>query len=155
MAVTVVANAPWQYIGLFGDARPANANIGSLYFAYDTGVIYICRDGNNWEPYSGGGGTGIGPVWGSITPVHTAPTAGVATGAVIGANANRRYLLIINDSANVIYLNLGAAGVLNTGIRLNANGGSLELSLAGGNNYLGAINSITTQAGQVLLVTEG
>lgn len=89
------------------------------------------------------------------TPAHTAPLAGVATGVILAANASRLYALFVNDSDTVVYLNLGGAAVVNTGIRLNANGGSYEISRKQGNLYLGAINGISGIVGKVVLVTEG
>lgn len=89
------------------------------------------------------------------TPTHTAPTAGVATGVVLAANVNRLYALFINDSDTVVYLALGVAAVVNTGIRLNASGGSYEMSKKLGNLYTGVINGISGIAGKVVLTLEG
>lgn len=89
------------------------------------------------------------------TPAHTAPTIGNTTTAALAANASRIYALLINDSDEAIYLKLGAAAVLNAGIRLNANGGSYEMSEKLGNLYVGAINGICTSGSKKLLVTEG
>jgi hypothetical protein len=90
----------------------------------------------------------------AITSVtHTAVTVGAATTAVAAANADRKWLLIINNSDETIYLKLGAAAVLNQGIRINAAGGALELT--GGSIYVGAVNGICASGGKVALVTEG
>jgi len=91
-----------------------------------------------------------------ITPTHAAVNVNGDT-VVIAANADRRYLLIINDSDTDVYLNLGAAAVVNTGIRLNAGGGSYEIAGANGNLYRGAINANHGggAVNKVLLVTEG
>ena len=89
------------------------------------------------------------------TPTHTAVTVGVATGEALAANVNRLYALLVNDSDTVIYIKLGAAAVLNAGIRLNANGGSYEMSKNFGNLYTGAINAIASAASKNLIVTEG
>ncbi len=89
------------------------------------------------------------------TPAHTAPTAGVATGVILAANANRLYALFVNDSDTTVYLGLGAAAALNTGIRLNALGGNYEMSKKLGNLYTGAVNGISGVAGKVVCVTEG
>ncbi len=89
------------------------------------------------------------------TPTHTAPTAGIATGVILSANANRVYALFVNDSDTTVYLALGAAAVVNTGIRLNALGGNYEMSKKIGNLYTGAVNGISGIAGKVVLVTEG
>lgn len=96
----------------------------------------------------------MGNVNDSVT--HTAVNVTTSTTALIAANASRQYLLIINDSDVVMYLKLGAAGVLNQGIRLNANGGSYEMSEALGNLYQGAINAIHGGTGnKVALMSEG
>lgn len=89
------------------------------------------------------------------TPTHTVVTVAATTTAALAANASRIYALLINDSDEAIYLKLGAAAVLNAGIRLNANGGSYEMSEKLGNLYVGAINAICTSGSKKLLVTEG
>ena len=47
--------------------------------------------------------------------------------AILAANTKRRYAAIVNDSDTAIYIALGAAAVVNAGIRLNASGGSFEI----------------------------
>ncbi len=90
------------------------------------------------------------------TPTHTVATVTTATGAALAANANRLYALLVNDSDTTIYVKLGAAAVANQGIRLNANGGSYEMSKKLGNLYTGAINAIHAGTGnKVLTVLEG
>lgn len=89
------------------------------------------------------------------TPTHTWPVIGAATTVALVANANRLYAAFINDGTEAIYLYLGAAAVLNRGIRLNASGGSYEMSREIGNLYVGAVNGICTSGGMTLLVTEG
>ena len=88
------------------------------------------------------------------TPVHTAVTVAVGTTAVLAANADRVYALFVNDADEAIYLKLGSAAAMNTGIRLNANGGSYEMSSALGNLYGGAVNAICASGGKVLLVLQ-
>jgi len=83
---------------------------------------------------------------------HTAPTVGIGNTLVVAANLDRNYLMIINDSVNVVYLSFGVAAVLNAGIRLNANGGSYEMG--GASNWRGAVWGISS-APSVVLVTEG
>jgi len=90
------------------------------------------------------------------TPTHTAVNVTVASGAVLAANANRKYALLVNDSDAVIYIKLGAAAVANQGIRINAAGGNYEMSSLLGNLYTGVINGIHAGAGnKALLMTEG
>ncbi len=89
-------------------------------------------------------------------PTHTAVNVTTNTGEVLASNANRLYALLVNDSDTTIYIKLGAAAVVNEGIRLNALGGNYEMSAMLGNLYTGAINGIHGGAGnKVLLVTEG
>ena len=89
------------------------------------------------------------------TPTHTAPSIGTTSTIALASNAGRLYALLINDSDETIYLKLGAAAVANEGIRLNANGGSYEMSKKLGNLYTGAINAICATGGKTLLVLEG
>jgi hypothetical protein len=93
---------------------------------------------------------------GAITAAGDTPVSvGSSTTAVLPANGNRVYALFVNDSDEVIYLRRGAAAVLNQGIRLNASGGSYEMSGKFGNLYTGAINAICASGGKNLLVDTG
>jgi len=81
------------------------------------------------------------------TPTLAVIGVGVASTAVIAANVNRLYALVVNDSDTTIYLSLGAVAIVGSGIRINANGGSYEMSAKLGNLYTGAINGIHGGAG--------
>ena len=85
---------------------------------------------------------------------HTVVTMGVASALVIAANANRSYLLIINDSDVAVYLKVGVAAVLNEGIRINANGGSFEMSAINGNLDTRVINGIAVAAAKIVTIAE-
>jgi hypothetical protein len=78
-----------------------------------------------------------------------------STAAVLATNQGRKYALIVNDGTVVCYLNLGSTAVKNEGIRVNANGGSYEMSRNIGNLYTGAINGVLVSGTTTLLVTEG
>ncbi len=100
----------------------------------------------------------IGEVGAGIyaTPTHTSVGAATSSTLALAANSNRRYAIFVNDSDTAVYLGLGAAAIVNAGIRLNANGGSYEMSAMLGNLYRGAINAIHGGTGtKSLLVTEG
>jgi hypothetical protein len=84
-----------------------------------------------------------------------AVSVGTSSTPVLPANRSRVYALFVNDSANVIYLGFGQNAVVGQGIRLNANGGSFEMSAGAGNLYQGAINAISGTANSNLCVTEG
>lgn len=126
--------------------------------AAEMALFTDCHQGDKFtQTDTGAEYTYSGSAWFSSkqTLAHTAVTVGAATTAILAANAARKYALIINDSDTVIYLKIGAAAVLNEGIRLNAQGGSYEMSAQYGNLDTRAINAISSVAGKVLLVTEG
>lgn len=78
-------------------------------------------------------------------PNYSATTSCNVTTAstlVLAADRYRAYACIVNDSAVVVYLSLGNAAVTNRGIRLNANGGSYEIT--NDNLWQGAIYAKTT-----------
>lgn len=56
----------------------------------------------------------------SVT-VHATPTK------LIDWDDSRYFSVIVNDSANTIYIDLGANPVLGQGLRINANGGWLSI----------------------------
>ena len=87
--------------------------------------------------------------------ISTDKTCNVTTGSaiVLAPNRNRSYALLINDSDTIIYLMKGKTAVAHRGIRLNAEGGSYEISSV--NLYKGEIAAIHAGAGnKVLLVNE-
>lgn len=94
-----------------------------------------------------------GGVVSSVT--NTFASIGVADTAVLAANAARKWAAFVNDSANVIYLAFGTAAIVGSGIRLNANGGSFEMSKKLGNLSLGTVRGISGVAAQNLTVVEG
>ncbi len=88
------------------------------------------------------------------TAAHTEASVTATTAVALAANESRVYALFVNDSASTMYLRLGEAAIANEGIRLNANGGSFEMTQQQGNLYTGAVNVIGT-ATTVLTVLEG
>ena len=90
------------------------------------------------------------------TATHTAVTVNGNTLA-LAANNEREYALIVNDSDQIMYIKFGAAAVANESIRINASGGSYEISPKFGNLYRGAIYAIHAGGAEdkTLLVTEG
>lgn len=85
-------------------------------------------------------------------PTESAVSVGISSTAVLAANANRKYLELVNDSANTIYVSVTTTAALDTGTRLNANGGSIIFD-----TYIptGTIKAIATGVSSNLLVTEG
>ena len=81
-----------------------------------------------------------------------AVTVGSSSTAVLTANGGRIGGALVNDSDEAIYLAFGEAAVLNSGIRLNADGGAF--SFPQDVIYTGAINAICTSGSKVLTYTE-
>jgi len=79
-------------------------------------------------------------------------TVGVASAEVLAENKQRRGVVFVNDSANQIYLGVGAAAVVGSGIRLNANGGAYEIN--GDNLTTQDIRAIATAASSNLTIME-
>ncbi len=90
-----------------------------------------------------------------IQYAHTTASMSSTTGAALALNDDREYALIVNDGSVDVYIKVGAAAVANEGIRINANGGSYEMSRALGNLSDVAVNGITVSGTATVLVTEG
>ena len=86
---------------------------------------------------------------------HTEAAVGSGTTTVLAANAARVYALFVNDSDTTIYLRLGEDAILNEGIRINANGGSFEMTQQQGNLYDGVVNGIASAGSKNMTVLEG
>ena len=91
----------------------------------------------------------------SLKMAHTTASMTTTSAAVLATNGAREYALIVNDGSSACYLNLGSTAVASEGIRVNANGGSYEMSRNWGNLYTGAINGILASGTATLIVTEG
>lgn len=77
------------------------------------------------------------------------------TTEALAANGDREYACFTNNSNKPIYLAFGNDAEMNKGIRLNAEGGSYEMSRELGNLYQGAVNAIAEGGDKVLCVQEG
>jgi len=90
----------------------------------------------------------------SRTATHSAVTVGSTDTSALASNTDRKSALFINDSDETIYLSIGGTAVANTGIRLNANGGSYEMSKEQGNLSTAQIKCICASGSKTLLITE-
>lgn len=81
-------------------------------------------------------------------------TIGATVTKVMDYNSDRRLAIIVNDSASDIYLGFGNSVVVNSGIRLNALGGSFEFGLFTTFPWLGEIWAIAAGAGNNLTFVE-
>jgi hypothetical protein len=89
---------------------------------------------------------------GGTGPTHQGGDAANGTATFRWMNKMRNQLILVNDSANVVYLgfgwpastNVGRAG--GNGIRLNANGGTYNSALEQGNCPQGAVYGISATA---------
>jgi hypothetical protein len=80
---------------------------------------------------------------------NTKVSVGSSSTPILSANPNRLEFVVVNDSSQVIYLNLSGTAVINEGIRLNASGGAYMNS-----TYEGAISAICASGGANLTVCE-
>lgn len=88
----------------------------------------------------------------NITLSHTAVTVGSSTTKLADANTSRKYLLLINDSNEAIYIKFGADAVANEGIRIDASGGVFKMDLSIDTRQ---VNGICASGSKELLVSEG
>ncbi|MHB9134742.1 MAG: hypothetical protein ACYDBB_27040 [Armatimonadota bacterium] len=88
---------------------------------------------------------------------QAAVEVGATSTSVAAANADRKYLLLVNDSDTDIYVNLtGGAAALHAGVLLKPGGGFYEMTLGSGNVSTTAVRAIHEGVGaKVVLVTEG
>ncbi len=93
--------------------------------------------------------------WQITTFTHTAPKIGAVTTAALAENQSRKYALFVNDGTEPIYIKMAVVAALNEGIRLNAGGGSYEMSQDLDNLNGNAVNGICASGNMTLLVTEG
>lgn len=85
--------------------------------------------------------------------VNTKADIGSTSTLVLSANSQRRFLFLVNDSDEAIYVSLGSAAVMNEGILLTAGGGALTLDIA--SMWLGAIYAICASGSKNLTISEG
>jgi hypothetical protein len=79
---------------------------------------------------------------------------GITPVKVMDYNSNRHLAIITNDSALDIYLGFGRDVTINSGIRLNALGGSFSFGLATDFPYLGQIYAVAAGAANNLTYVE-
>ena len=89
------------------------------------------------------------------TPTHSTAALTTTSAEVLAANRQRKYALLVNDGTVDAYVFLGGTAVANQGVRINANGGSFEMSELMGNLYKGVINGILAAGTATMLITEG
>lgn len=91
--------------------------------------------------------------WRNGTYVNTYATVGAVTTEVVAANPSRMHLVLVNDSTQVMYLAFGADAVIGSGVRINASGGSYEMTPD--NLYCGAIDAICAGGQANMTILEG
>lgn len=87
--------------------------------------------------------------------INRGQQAGVTTTLLVQPRAERKRVTFINDGATIVYLAKGEHAALNSGIRLNANGGSIvDESDPLGYMYVGPWSGISSVACNVCIVEE-
>lgn len=72
---------------------------------------------------------------------------------VIGANPNRKFLILVNDSDESIYVSLGSPAVMNEGILVGSFGGALNIDAS--MLYRGEVTAICESGNKRLTICEG
>lgn len=80
-----------------------------------------------------------------------AATVGVASAQILASNTNRKGLILVNTSNNVISLGFGSAAVLNSGVTLAAGG---IFSMDEYSFSTAAVNAIASMATSNLAIQE-
>lgn len=81
-------------------------------------------------------------------------TVGVTSQKIFNLNPDRLLAIIVNDSANKIYLSLGAGATAGRGILLTASGGSFSFGRFTDFPWLGEIYAIADGAGSNVTIVE-
>jgi len=85
--------------------------------------------------------------------VNTKVEVGAVSTLILGVNLGRRFLFLVNDSNENIYVSLSGTAVMNEGILLTSGGGALTLDIA--SMWLGSISAICASGTKNLTVSEG
>lgn len=85
---------------------------------------------------------------------HSDPLVGTKSSQILPRNSSRSNVLFINDSDTTIYLSIGVAARVNTGIRINSGGGSYSMSEEEGNLTDQNIFAISSSNNKKILITE-
>ena len=85
--------------------------------------------------------------------LNTKVDVGSSSTSVLSLNLNRRFLFLVNDSDENIYVSLSSTAVMNEGILLTAGGGALTLDTA--SMWLGTVSAICLSGSKNLTVSEG
>jgi len=90
---------------------------------------------------------------GGMAETETAESIGVAAGQVIGNDPERVFVLLVNLSANTIYVSFDTNVSSTNGILLAANGGSLEMDVESDLIFpIRALYALAAGAGSMLYV---
>jgi hypothetical protein len=85
--------------------------------------------------------------------VNSGVLVGSTSTFILAANSSRRFLFLVNDADEDIYVSLGSAAVMNEGVLLTAGGGALTLDTT--SMWQGAIYAICASGNKNLAVCEG
>ena len=97
-------------------------------------------------------GSGSGGAVEFDNATNFAVSIGNTSTEIRAANDSRKILALVNNSDVNIFISLGGTAALNSGIRLNANGGNIVIANP---IYTGVVNGIAATAGHSLVGMEG
>ena len=91
----------------------------------------------------------------SVTQPGIGYTVGVGSTTIVKRNPGRSWCLIVNDSDTDMYLRFGDdAAALNSGLRLNVNGGSVLFGPDTDMSYIGSVQCISAVATKNATIVE-
>ena len=97
-------------------------------------------------------GSGSGGAVEFDNATNFAVSIGNTSTEIRAANDSRKILALVNNSDVNIFISLGGTAALNSGIRLNANGGNIVIANP---IYTGVVNGIAATSGHSLVGMEG
>ncbi len=82
---------------------------------------------------------------------NTKVSIGSTSTLISNVNRNRKFLVLVNDSNEDIYIALGSTAVMNEGLKINASTGTVTIN----SDYTGKVYGICSSGGKNLTKVEG
>lgn len=88
-----------------------------------------------------------------VAPTNSNKSVLTSSTEILAANANRKYVCLVNSGSFPVYLGIGATAVADKGVYIAPLGGSYEM-ISGESLYLGAINGISVGGASNVTIIE-
>ncbi len=127
----------------------AKSAIESAINSSTAGVTEVYRERGNLYIIMGGRPHAVMAGKTSASTTSGKVSVGSSSTQILAANTSRIAAIVVNDSDEDVYVNLSGTAVMNEGVLLTANGGSLREEA-----YTGEITGICTSGSKNVTVTE-